>query len=97
VNGASHRAELFIRASATTTDEFRLALDLTSQIMHSNYLDVLNVDRLRDLVASRISGDDLYTKRDGWITNPAYGWRYRTDAVVFATHSQPTRAHWMKD
>ena len=94
LNGASNRVDLSIRASATTADEFRSALVLTRQMMQSNYLDVLNADRLRDLVASRISADDLYTKRDGWITNPAYALHYQNEPALFAVHSQPTRTHW---
>ncbi len=93
-NAVSRRVDFTIRASATNVREFREALDLLKQIMQSNYLDVSNADRLRDLVARRISADDLYTKQDGWINNPTYAFRYRHDPLYFAVHSQLTRAHW---
>lgn len=94
VNPVSRRVDLTIRASTINAQEFRQALDLMGQIMQFNYLDVSNADRLRDLVARRISVDDLYTKQDGWITNPTYAFRYQHDLLYFAVNSYLTKAHW---
>jgi hypothetical protein len=94
LNPVSGRVDFTIRASATNVLEFRKALDLIGQVMQFNYLDVSNADRLRDLVARRISADDLFTKQDGWITNSAYAFRYQHDPLYFAVHSYLTKAHW---
>ncbi len=93
-NPVSGRADLVIRASSANAEEFRASLSLISEMIRFTDLNVSNADRLRDLVSQRISADDLYTKRDGWITNPTYSFRYQQNAAYFAVHSQLTRAHW---
>src|SRR5262249_21344070 len=86
--------ELTINASGANYQEFRAALSLIQEMMHFNYLDPANVDRLRDILAHRLSADDSYTKRDTWTTNPAYSFRYQDDPLFLALYSQLPRAHW---
>jgi Zn-dependent M16 (insulinase) family peptidase len=95
-NPISRRADLTIRVSATNAEDFRIALSLIHRMMNSNYLDLSNVDRLRDLVDQRLGLDDAWDKRahPGWFANPAIVFRYQDDPLYLALYSQFTRAHW---
>ena len=95
-NAVSHRAELSIRASATSSNEFRTALTLLQRMIHFNYLEVSNADRLRDLIDKRLWRDEIYNKRaeSAWFMNPSYAFRYQDDALYLALFSVFTRAHW---
>src|SRR5205807_2868334 len=88
-NAVSHRADFTFRASATSVPEFRAALQWIERMLRSSYIDLANVDRLRDIVAERISTDDSYTKQDefSWIYNPAYSFRYQHDPLYLALES----------
>jgi Zn-dependent M16 (insulinase) family peptidase len=95
-NAASNRADLVIRASAVNVAEVPDALALISQIIHFNYLDVTNIDRLQDIITRRLSTDESYMKQgeQNWVLNPGYAFRYQDQPLVFAMNSQLTRAHW---
>lgn len=95
-NGVSHRADLTFRASVTSVSEFRQALRWMERSIHSSYLDLANVGRLRDIVAERSATDDSYTKQDefSWVFTPAQAFRYQGDPLYLALESQFTRAHW---
>lgn len=95
-NPVSGRADLTFRASTSTAEDFRGALSLIQQIMASNYLDISNVDRLRDLVDRRIAADDAWDKRANpeWFVSPIYAFRYQQDPLYLALNSPFTRIHW---
>jgi len=93
-NAVSKRADFTIRASAANARDFRAALDLIQQLMRFNDLNLSNVDRLRDLVASDIAGDDWYLRQDVSTLNAGYSFHYQNDPLFFALWSRPTRAHW---
>ena len=92
----SHRADLRIQASAITPAEFRQALTLIQRMTTLNYLDLANVERLRDVVDKRRAEDDLFMngENDYWFMNPAYAFRYQEDPLYLALSSFFTRAHW---
>ncbi len=94
-NVLSKRADLTIRASATSAAEFQTALSTIQRIMRANYLDLSNADRLRDLIAQRLSDDDSYTAQGdpNW-REPAGALRHLDDELFLAVNSQFTRAHW---
>jgi hypothetical protein len=96
VNPVSQRAELRIQASTLTPAEFRRALQLIQQMTTLNYLDVSNVDRLRDIVEKRRWKDDGFDKGDDdyWFMNPSQAFRYQHDPLYLALSSAFTRAHW---
>jgi hypothetical protein len=89
----SHRADLTMRASAANIQEFRGALKLLQDAMTFNYLEASNLGRLRDIVANRISSDNLYPRLDASITNAGYGFRYEGDGLYLALNSRFTGAH----
>lgn len=95
-NASSRRAELTIRASATSLQEFRAGLSLVRRMMQSSYLDESNASRLRDIVATKLADADAYTRKDEseWILNPAYAFRYQEDTLFLALTSQFTRVYW---
>jgi Zn-dependent M16 (insulinase) family peptidase len=92
----SHRADLRIQASAITPAEFQQALTLIQRMTALNYLDLSNVDRLRDVVDKRRSEDDVYNngENDYWFMNPSYAFRYQDDPLYLALSSFFTQAHW---
>jgi hypothetical protein len=96
VNPVSQRAELRIQASALTLAEFREALQLIQQMIALNYLDVSNVDRLRDVVEKRRWKDDGFDKGedDFWFMNPSQAFRYQNDPLYLALSSAFTDDHW---
>jgi hypothetical protein len=61
-----------------------------------NYLDVANLDRLRDVVEKRRWEDDAFDKGedDYWFMNPSQAFRYQNDSIYLALSSAFTRAHW---
>jgi Zn-dependent M16 (insulinase) family peptidase len=93
-NPVSKRADFTIRASAVGVQDSQATLDLIQHLIEFNYLDVSNVDRLRDLVASDIAADDWYLRQDTSTLNAGYSFRYQNDPLFFALWSRPTRAHW---
>lgn len=93
-NPTSKRMELTINASGANYQELRNVLSLIQDIMQFNYLDPANVDRLRDILARRLSADESYTRGDTWTENPAYAFRYQDDALFLALYSHLTRSHW---
>jgi Zn-dependent M16 (insulinase) family peptidase len=90
------KAELTIRASASDTASFRATLDLIQKLMRSNFLDLANADRLRDIVARRISSDDQYTRQaeSDWIYDPVMAFRNQANPLFLAVGSHFTQAHW---
>lgn len=94
-NPASLRADLTIRASTTTPDEFRGGLALIRHMINSNYLEISNVERLRDLVDKRLGEEDAYDKGgdDYWFVNPIYAFRYQNDPLYVALSSVFTKEH----
>jgi hypothetical protein len=62
--------------------------------MTSNYLDLSNVDRLRDIVASRIADDNSFPQQDASIVNSGYAYRYQNDLLYLALNARFTSAHW---
>lgn len=94
LSAVSKRADFTIRASAADLGEFRRALVLIHQMMESTDLDVSNVDRLKDIVARRISDDRLYSRQDTSTLNAAYSFRYRDDPLFFSLNSRFSSAHW---
>src|SRR5579872_2191406 len=92
----ARRADLAFRTSGTSVEEFRKALQLLRQIMGSNYLDMANADRLRDIVDQHLSFDDSFTKQgeEYWIPNPAYSFLHQDDPLFFSLNSQFTWDHW---
>lgn len=96
VNPVSHRAELRIQGSTLTPAEFRRALNLIEQMATRNYLDLSNVDRLRDVVEKLRWQDDAFDKgeNDYWFMNPSRAFRYQNDPLYLALSSAFTRAHW---
>jgi Zn-dependent M16 (insulinase) family peptidase len=90
----SKRMDFTIRASATNIHEFREALQLIGQVTGFNYLDLSNADRLRDIVARRISTDKLYAKQDQSTSNSGTSFRYQSDLLYVALQSQFTGAHF---
>jgi Zn-dependent M16 (insulinase) family peptidase len=93
-NPVSKRADFTIRASATNAREFRDALNLIHQLTESNYLDPSNADRLRDIVARRISTGNSYAKQDTSTSNAGYSLRYQNDPLYLALNSRFTGAHF---
>jgi Zn-dependent M16 (insulinase) family peptidase len=91
----SPTSKLEIRASASDTASFRRTLDLIRELMRNNYLDDANSDRLRDVVAQKISSDDLYVRQaeTDWINNPVFALRRSDDPLFWAVNSHFTRAH----
>lgn len=94
VSAQSKRAEFVIRLSVTNPLEFRQALALIKDMMQFNYLDLANADRLRDVIARRLTADDSYTKGSQWMINPAYSFRNQDDGLFLALNSHFTWAHW---
>ena len=92
----ARRGNLAFRVSGTSVTEFRRGLELLHKIMWSNYLDIANADRLRDIIDQRLSSDDSFTKQgeEYWIPNPAYSFLHQDDPLFFALNSQFTWAHW---
>jgi len=90
----SKRADFTVRVSAASVHDTQVTLDLVQELMKFNYLDVQNVDRLRDLVASDVSADDWYVTQDNATPNAGYSFRYQSDPLFFSLWSRPTRAHW---
>ncbi len=90
----SKRMDLTIRASATNIHEFREALKFIQQVMEFNYLDPSNADRLRDIVARRVSADKVYTREDQSTSNSGNSFRYQSDLLYLALQSQFTDAHF---
>ncbi len=90
----SKRADFTIRASAANIQDSRATLDLIQQLLKYNGLNLSNVDRLRDLVASDIAADDWYVRQDAATWNAGHSFRYQSDPLFFALWSRPTRAHW---
>jgi hypothetical protein len=92
-NAVSHRADLTIRASATSIEKFQSALALIQDVINHSYLDPGNASRLRDIVAGRISDDNLYPKQDASITNAGYSFRYQGDPLYIALYSRFVGEH----
>lgn len=92
----SKRADLTFRCSGTNEQEFRNCLHFLRRIMRSNYLDLTNLERLRDIVDQHLSFDDSFTKQgeENWIPNPAYSLLHEDDLLFFALNSQFTWNHW---
>jgi len=93
-NTVSHRADFTIRASATSLPEFRRALDLVRDAMESNYLELENAGRLRDILARRISADEEDARGDTAALFSADAFFNQKVPVYFALHSRFTTAHW---
>jgi Zn-dependent M16 (insulinase) family peptidase len=93
-NAVSGREDFTIRTSSTSPDEFARVAALLEKMMQFNNLDQSNLDRLRDLVARRLSADAAYASGSLWILNPAYSLRHADDDLFLALSSQFTRAHW---
>jgi len=93
VNPVSHRADFTIRASAANLQEFRGALALIRDLMLFNNLDASNTGRLRDIVAGRVSSDNLYPQQDASTTNAGYAFRYQDDLLYLALNSRFTGTH----
>jgi Zn-dependent M16 (insulinase) family peptidase len=92
-NPLSHRADLTIRASAATTNEFRTALTLIQEMIRFN--DLSNVERLRDVTDKRLWQEEGYTTEESsWFMNPSYAFRYQDDPLYLALFSVFTRGHW---
>jgi Zn-dependent M16 (insulinase) family peptidase len=92
----ARRGDLAFRVTGTNLEEFRRGLELLRKVLWSNYLDIANADRLRDIIDQRISNDDSFTKQgeEYWIPNPAYSFLHQDDSLFFALNSQFTWAHW---
>jgi Zn-dependent M16 (insulinase) family peptidase len=92
----SEAPALEIRASASDMAGFLGTLALLRRIMQNNYLDISNVDRLRDVVAQNISSDDVYIKKaeTDWIDNPVLALRRSHNLLFLAANSHFTQAHW---
>jgi Zn-dependent M16 (insulinase) family peptidase len=90
----SRRADFTIRASAANLQDSRATLDLIQRVLKYNDLNLSNVDRLRDLVASDVAADDWYVQQDAATWNAGYSFHYQNDPLFFALWSRPTRAHW---
>jgi hypothetical protein len=93
-NAVARREDFTIRASATNPEEFERIASLLVEMMQFSYLDQSNLDRLRDLVARRLSADASYVSGSLWTLNPAYSLRHTDDDLFLALFSQFTRAHW---
>ncbi len=93
-NPVAKRADFTIRASAAGIQDFRATLDLIQQLMRFNNLDLANLNRLQDLVASDIAADDWYLRQDVSTLNAGYSFHDQDDPLYFALWTRPTRAHW---
>jgi Zn-dependent M16 (insulinase) family peptidase len=94
-NAASKRADLVFRVSSSDSEGVRMALDLTSQILHFGYCDLSAVDRLRDLVARRLTIDEAFTRDEfRLMQNAAYSFLTQQDTLFQAVNSAFTRTHW---
>src|SRR5258708_593139 len=93
-NPVSQRADFTIRASASTTAEFRGALDLIRDTMKFNYLEPANASRLRDILARRISSDESDARQDVSAISAANALVNQKDRLYFSLHSRFTTAHW---
>lgn len=95
-NPVSHRADFTFRTAVTTTPEFQDALRWIQRVLLSSYVDITNLDRLRDIVADRLALDASYTKQNEffWVYTPAQAFRYQNDPLYLALEAQFTKAHW---
>ncbi len=95
-NPVSARADLAIRASTVSPEDFERALTLISEMLQFSNLEVSNLDRLRDLVNERLAEEDRYGKGDdsSWFWNPSDAFRHQDDALYVALNSHFTQAHW---
>ncbi|HEY6250427.1 MAG TPA: hypothetical protein VI685_10740 [Candidatus Angelobacter sp.] len=93
-NPASKRADLVIRVSAADLQELRTALALVRSMILYNALDESRVDRLRDLIASRLVSDDAFLRQPVWMFNSSLALRNETNPLFLALNSDLTRAHW---
>ena len=94
-NAASRRADLAIRASATSPQELQTALTLISEMLKFSNIDISTVDRLRDLVNERLADDDGFRANDsGWLWKLSNAFRYQDDSLYVALNSHFTQTHW---
>jgi hypothetical protein len=95
-NAVSHGADFTFRASATSVPELRDALHWVRRVLGSSYVDLANVDRLRDIIAQRLAADESYTRRpeQTWVHTPALAFRYQSDVLYLALESEFAKAHW---
>jgi len=93
-NPDSKRADLGIRISVTEPRELQTALEQIRRMMRDNALDDSSLDRLRDLVAKRLSNDDAFLHQPVWMLNSAFALRNETNALFLALNSELTRMHW---
>jgi Zn-dependent M16 (insulinase) family peptidase len=94
-NAVSGRVDLVFRLSSIDLAGLNGALELTSELMHSSYLEAATLDRLRDLTAQRLRKDYAYKGNEFiWMQNAAYSFLTQQDAVFQAVNSSFTRTHW---
>src|SRR5258708_1777200 len=79
-------SELTIRAAATDTASFIETLNLIQKMMQFNWLDLSNADRLRDLVAQRVSSDEVFTRQaeTNWVYDPVLALRHQDNPLFVA-------------
>jgi len=95
-NSAPRRADLVIRASATSPEELQSGLNLIGEMLQFSRFDISAVDRLRDLVNERLAEDDQYSKGEdsSWYWDLSDAFRHQNDSLYFALNSRFTQAHW---
>jgi Zn-dependent M16 (insulinase) family peptidase len=95
-NIRSNRSELRIRASAADEANLREVLLLIRRMMRFSFLELSNIDRLRDIVEKSISEDDVYTRQaeSNWLTEPAFAFKNLDRPLFLAVDSHFTQAHW---
>lgn len=88
-------AHLEIRASASDIVSFRKTLVLIQEMMQDTFLDIGNVDRLRDIVTQNIVSDDLFLKQPetNWLEGLVHPLRRQDDPLFWAVHSHFTKSH----
>jgi predicted Zn-dependent peptidase len=91
----SKRADLVFRASTSTPQEFRTALDLVSKVLHFANCNVSMTDRLRDLVAQRLAVDQEFGRDEfKMLQNAAYSFLTQQDTLFQAVFAAFPRTHW---
>ncbi len=96
-NPATGRVELIVRGSGSSQEENSCLVEWMQAGLFSSYLDIDNIQRLKDVVESNIQRlrNRMKGSEEGWVNSPANSYRFQNDPLLLSSYCFLTQEHYM--